>query len=111
MQNPPKYATIINGKKISRADLNTHVQKIKGIDSSLFYTGSKNVLDDSGYGDAEGSTAARVVGIGYQDFEQLIQSNYFYIDKTKFIKEWWENQDAVSETYGFAFRGKEVLIG
>ena len=39
---------------------------------------------------------ARTVGIGHQDFEQLIQSNCFYIDKTDFIREWWENQDAVT---------------
>lgn len=39
---------------------------------------------------------ARVVGIGHQDFETVIQKNCFYIDKTKFIKEWWENNDAVT---------------
>lgn len=39
---------------------------------------------------------ARPVGIGHQDFEQLITSNNFYIDKTLFIKEWWENNDAVT---------------
>ena len=39
---------------------------------------------------------ARTVGIGHQDFGQLIQSNCFYIDKTGFVKEWWENQDAVT---------------
>lgn len=39
---------------------------------------------------------ARTVGIGHQDFEQMIQLNCFYIDKTKFIKEWWENQDVVT---------------
>lgn len=38
----------------------------------------------------------RTIGIGHQDFGQLIQSNCFYIDKTRFIKEWWENQDAVT---------------
>ncbi len=32
------------------------------------------------------SMAARTVGIGHQDFEQLIQSNLFYIDKTDFIR-------------------------
>ncbi len=37
---------------------------------------------------------ARVVGIGHQDFESLIQKDYFYIDKTNFIKEWWENGDS-----------------
>lgn len=39
---------------------------------------------------------ARTVAIGHQDFEQVIQNNYFYIDKTLFIKEWWENGDAVT---------------
>jgi len=39
---------------------------------------------------------ARIVGIGHQDFEQLVASGYFYIDKTKFIKEWWESGDSVT---------------
>lgn len=39
---------------------------------------------------------ARTVGIGHQDFSYLIQNNLFYIDKTEFIKEWWENEDAVT---------------
>lgn len=34
--------------------------------------------------------------IGYQNFEQLIQNDCFYIDKTGFIKEWWENKDIVT---------------
>ncbi|MFG6332523.1 MAG: ATP-binding protein [Lachnospiraceae bacterium] len=39
---------------------------------------------------------ARTVGIGHQNFEQLITNDLFYVDKTRFIKEWWENQDAVT---------------
>ena len=39
---------------------------------------------------------ARVVGISHQNFEQLIQANCFYIDKTGFIKEWWENRNVVT---------------
>ena len=39
---------------------------------------------------------ARTVSIGHQDFEQLITNNYFYIDKTQFIKEWWESGDVVT---------------
>ncbi len=39
---------------------------------------------------------ARVIGIGIQDFEKLIRKNIFYIDKTGFIKEWWENEDDVT---------------
>lgn len=39
---------------------------------------------------------ARTVSIGTQDFEQLIVNNCFYIDKTDFIREWWESQDSVT---------------
>ena len=36
---------------------------------------------------------ARVVGIGHQDFETVRRKNNFYIDKTEFIKEWWESDE------------------
>ena len=39
---------------------------------------------------------SKTVGIGHQDFEQIITTNNFYIDKTSFIKEWWENNDTVT---------------
>ena len=39
---------------------------------------------------------AKTVGLGHQDFEQLVKSDNFYIDKTLFIKEWWENGDIVT---------------
>ena len=39
---------------------------------------------------------ARTVAIGVQDFETMIRTNSFYIDKTHFIKEWWDSQDAVT---------------
>ena len=39
---------------------------------------------------------ARTVSIGAQDFEELISKNCFYIDKTLFIKEWWESEDKVT---------------
>ncbi|GFI07646.1 hypothetical protein IMSAGC007_00088 [Lachnospiraceae bacterium] len=39
---------------------------------------------------------ARTVGIGLQSFEKIIKNNYFYTDKTTFIKEWWENGDDVT---------------
>ena len=38
----------------------------------------------------------RSVGIGHQNFEQMITNDLFYIDKTSFIKEWWEYGDAVT---------------
>ena len=39
---------------------------------------------------------ARTIAIGVQDFEKLISNDYFYIDKTAFIKEWWESGDEVT---------------
>jgi len=39
---------------------------------------------------------ARTVSIGTQDFEKMIQRNCFYVDKTGFIKEWWESEDEVT---------------
>ncbi len=39
---------------------------------------------------------ARTVGIGIQDFEKLITKDAFYVDKTLFVKEWWENEDDVT---------------
>ncbi len=38
----------------------------------------------------------RTVAIGVQDFGKIIKNHSFYIDKTKFIKEWWENHDDVT---------------
>ena len=39
---------------------------------------------------------ARTVAIGEQNFEIIRKRDYFYIDKTKFIKEWWEAGDSVT---------------
>lgn len=38
----------------------------------------------------------RTIAIGEQDFSKIIENSYFYIDKTSFIKEWWENGDTVT---------------
>ncbi len=38
----------------------------------------------------------RTLGIGHQDFEEIRNINNFYIDKTKFIREWWEKKDKVT---------------
>lgn len=34
--------------------------------------------------------------LGYQDFEEVRTKQIFYIDKTDFIREWWENADKVT---------------
>ena len=38
----------------------------------------------------------RKAAVGKQDFREIIEGNYFYVDKTGFIKEWWENGDDVT---------------
>ena len=39
---------------------------------------------------------ARTVAIGIQQFDDIIEKNYFYVDKTSFIKEWWDSGDSVT---------------
>ena len=36
------------------------------------------------------------VAIGIQEFSTLREQDYFYIDKTAFIKDWWERGDEVT---------------
>ena len=38
----------------------------------------------------------RTVATGKQSFEEIIIGNFFYVDKTSFIKEWWGNGDDVT---------------
>ncbi|MGN1139905.1 MAG: AAA family ATPase, partial [Oliverpabstia sp.] len=38
----------------------------------------------------------KTAAIGIQDFGELIRKNCFYIDKTDFIREWWESMDSVT---------------
>ncbi len=39
---------------------------------------------------------AKVISIGNQSFESMRERDNFYVDKTSFIKEWWENEDIVT---------------
>ena len=38
----------------------------------------------------------RSISIGIQNFADLREHGSFYIDKTGFIKEWWESNDSVT---------------
>ena len=45
----------------------------------------------------EGSDSmARTISIGHQNFEEIRKNDWFYIDKTSFIKEWWSRGDSVT---------------
>lgn len=39
---------------------------------------------------------AKTVAIGLQSFEKIRERDVFYVDKTNFIKEWWESEDDVT---------------
>lgn len=39
---------------------------------------------------------ARTVAIGKQDFASIMENHYFFVDKTEFIREWWESGDDVT---------------
>ena len=38
----------------------------------------------------------RNIAIGIQNFNEIIENNCFYVDKTYFIKEWWDSNDSVT---------------
>ena len=38
----------------------------------------------------------KVISIGVQDFEKLRMNHGFYVDKTDFIREWWQGTDDVT---------------
>ena len=39
---------------------------------------------------------SQTVSLGAQDFAYIRENNCFFVDKTDFIREWWENKDAVT---------------
>lgn len=50
----------------------------------------------------------RTVGIGHQDFETIRTKINFYVDKTNFIKAWWEANDMVTLITGPRRFGKTL---
>ena len=65
-----------------------------------------------------GRTMQKQVGIGKQDFAALRESQCFYIDKTDFIRQWWDCRDDVTacDSLNYLCRylehayGKKVII-
>ena len=52
----------------------------------------------------------RTVSIGCQDFETIRRENCFYVDKTLFIQEWWEQMDSVTLITRPRRFGKTLLV-
>ena len=38
----------------------------------------------------------RIIATGEQSYEKIREAGTFYIDKTDFIRQWWESRDAVT---------------
>ena len=43
-----------------------------------------------------GEAMGKVVSIGNQGFDRIRERDCFLVDKTDFIKEWWENEDSIT---------------
>lgn len=74
------------------------VQKVLGgkIESPRLET--INALEKALYpaGEDDVRNISPEISIGNQDFAAIIENGYFYIDKTEFIKRWWESGDVVT---------------
>ena len=49
----------------------------------------------------EENDMARRVAIGIQDFGELIQKKFYYVDKTDLIKEWWDSVTLITRPRRF----------
>jgi hypothetical protein len=58
----------------------------------------------------EKSLDNRVISIGNQNFANMIENNDFYIDKTHFIEEWWEDRDSITLITRPRRFGKTLLL-
>ena len=63
------------------------------MESEISYTRVKSIAD---FLWKELYDMAKNVAIGIQSFEKIREGNYFYVDKTVMIKEWWESGDDVT---------------
>ena len=52
----------------------------------------------------------KTVSLGIEDFGRMRASNYFYIDKTAFIREWWEKAALVTVLTRPRRFGKSLMI-
>lgn len=60
------------------------------------YTVCKETNQISNIVERNGGCMNQVISIGNQGFDSIRQEQSFYIDKTAFIKEWWESRDSIT---------------
>ena len=52
----------------------------------------------------------KTISLGMQDFGRIRESNYFYVDKTAFIRDWWQNGSLVTLLTRPRRFGKSLMI-
>ena len=67
-----------------RRQIDAEIRRLKA-----YYAGIREILKDQPF-------LANKVSIGYQDFGYIRENHLFYVDKTDFIAEWWENNRQVT---------------
>ena len=60
------------------------------------YTVCKETNQISNIVERNGGCMNQVISIGNQGFDSIRQEQSFYVDKTAFIKEWWESRDSIT---------------
>lgn len=84
------YYIKVDDRKDIMMQLDERLELIEEKNHLIKYLSSlKSILDKNPYLD-------RKVGIGWQSFEDFIDQQMLYVDKTRFIKEWWESAPQIS---------------
>ena len=65
------------------------------LSSTLFYAASTSADKMASEG-KRGHAMARIISIGAQGFEDLRENDYFYVDKTGFVRDWWLSSDVAT---------------
>lgn len=61
-----------------------------GITGRIVYNQKRKQIQKAGEG------MEKVISIGKQNFAALRENDYFFVDKSRFIKDWWENGDEIT---------------
>lgn len=72
------------------------VQKIFGGKTLSPRTSTLSAIERALSSSSDAAVASGQISIGNQDFATIVENGYFYVDKTDFIRKWWEGADTVT---------------
>lgn len=75
-----------------------HYDSDRSLRSRRFYVTmfSENRKREAEIGDRRAQGMGKTISIGAQSFEFIRENDYFFVNKSGLIREWWENGDAVT---------------